>query len=69
MSFLFKMLLVGLPSIFLIWSGINAVRKRKAYFGRGYRRWTGRKAVILGYCWLLFGVILFVLGLIVIPSS
>ena len=69
MSFWFKMLLVGLPSIFLVWSGINAVRKRKAYFGRGYRTWTGRKAVILGYCWLLFGVILFVLGLIIIPSS
>jgi hypothetical protein len=66
MSFWLKMPLLALPSIFLVWSGINAVRRRKTYFGRGYCNWTGRKAVILGYCWLLLGLILFVLGLVMI---
>jgi len=61
-----KMLLLALPSIFLVWSGINAVRQRKAHFGRGYRNWTGRKAVILGTCWILLGILLFVLGFVLI---
>lgn len=63
-----KMLLLALPSIFLVWSGINAVRKKVVYFGRGYRSWTGRKAVILGICWILLGITLFALGSVMIET-
>ena len=66
MYFLSKMLLFALPSIFLVWSGINAVKTKKANFGRGYCRWTGKKAVILGYSWIVLGLALFVLGLLLI---
>jgi hypothetical protein len=58
-------LLVAL-SAWLIWSGIRAVRSKKAYFGKGYYQYTGKKAVILGYGWITVGVLLLLVGLIII---
>ncbi len=57
--------LLALPAIFLITSGVGAVRNRKTHLGRGYCHWTGTKAVVMGYCWILLGIALFVLGVVV----
>jgi hypothetical protein len=53
MAFWAALLLLVLPLVFLVWSGVSAVRRRRAHFGRGYRAWTGRKGVTLGYCWIV----------------
>ena len=62
MRFWAALLLLVLPSVYLVWSGVNAVRRRRAHFGRGYRTWTGRRAVTLGYGWIVLGIALLVLG-------
>ncbi|NIQ39657.1 MAG: hypothetical protein GTN81_13855 [Proteobacteria bacterium] len=53
-------------SPWLIWSGVRAIKTRKACFGRGYRRYAGRNAVYLGCGWIAFGSLLLLDGLIVI---
>ena len=62
-------LLLCALSFWLIWSGIRAIGTKRAYFGKGTRRYTGRKAVVVGYIWIALGVILLALGLIVVIQS
>ncbi len=55
-----------LPAGFLVWSGMDAIRTKKAYvrWGRPYGMIIkGRQAVRWGYLWLLggIGILLFIL--------
>jgi hypothetical protein len=59
-------IILALISGWLIWSGVMAVRKRRAYFGKGYGRYSGKKAVILGYAWIASGGLLVIIGILII---